>query len=235
MMWAVRRVSLGPAAALLTLSLLAQACRGTTAPTAAQARGHIRHVIFIVQENRSFDHYFGTFPGADGIPTSGSTPSVCVPDPQLGRCVRPYHDPSLTNAGGPHEQIDAGIDVDGGKMDGFVTALRTQGKHFCQKFTFDPACTDLVGASRRAEVPDVMGWHDAREIPNYWAYAERYVLQDRMFESAFSWSLPSHLFLVSGWSADCGAGTPPRAGRTSIDPGTSTRARRPRAPSRGRT
>src|SRR6476660_2346213 len=53
---------------------------------------HIQHVIFIVQENRSFDHYFGTLPGADGIPTEpdGSF-SVCVPDPfQSGRCVPPY-------------------------------------------------------------------------------------------------------------------------------------------------
>ncbi len=50
---------------------------------------------------------------------------------------------------------------------------------------------------------DVMGYHDAREIPNYWTYAQNYVLQDNMFESAASWSLPEHLFLVSGWSADC--------------------------------
>src|SRR5262249_34861231 len=28
----------------------------------------IKHVVIIMQENRSFDHYFGTFPGADGIP-----------------------------------------------------------------------------------------------------------------------------------------------------------------------
>jgi phospholipase C len=28
----------------------------------------LKHLIFIVQENRSFDHYFGTYPGADGIP-----------------------------------------------------------------------------------------------------------------------------------------------------------------------
>jgi phospholipase C len=48
-----------------------------------------------------------------------------------------------------------------------------------------------------------MGWHDAREIPNYWAYADHFVLQDRMFEPSASWSLPAHLFLVSGWSAKC--------------------------------
>ena len=46
-----------------------------------------------------------------------------------------------------------------------------------------------------------MGYHDAREIPNYWAYAENFVLQDHMFEPNASWSLPAHLFMVSEWSA----------------------------------
>jgi phospholipase C len=48
-----------------------------------------------------------------------------------------------------------------------------------------------------------MGYHDRREISNYWTYARSYVLQDHMFEPDTSWSLPSHLFLVSGWSARC--------------------------------
>ena len=50
---------------------------------------------------------------------------------------------------------------------------------------------------------DVMGYHDAREIPNYWRYARDFVLQDHMFESVASWSLPEHLFEVSEWSAFC--------------------------------
>ena len=47
------------------------------APRAVPAAGlqTIQHVIFIVQENRSFDHYFGTFPGADGFPS----PLPCLP------------------------------------------------------------------------------------------------------------------------------------------------------------
>ena len=48
-----------------------------------------------------------------------------------------------------------------------------------------------------------MGYHDAREIPNYWTYAEKYVLQDHMFEPNESWSLPAHLYMVSEWSAFC--------------------------------
>jgi phospholipase C len=46
----------------------------------------IKHVIVIMQENRSFDTYFGTYPGADGIPMSGGAASVCVPDPARGGC-----------------------------------------------------------------------------------------------------------------------------------------------------
>jgi len=48
-----------------------------------------------------------------------------------------------------------------------------------------------------------MGYHTAGDIPNYWAYAKNFVLQDHMFEPNASWSLPSHLFLVSEWSAHC--------------------------------
>ena len=42
----------------------------------------IQHVIVVMQENRSFDSYFGTYPGADGIPMPDGRPSVCVPDPR---------------------------------------------------------------------------------------------------------------------------------------------------------
>jgi phospholipase C len=48
-----------------------------------------------------------------------------------------------------------------------------------------------------------MGYHDDREIPNYWRYAEEFVLQDAMFGPTDSWTLPAHLFLVSAWSARC--------------------------------
>jgi phospholipase C len=41
------------------------------------------------------------------------------------------------------------------------------------------------------------------DIPNYWAYAKNYVLQDHFFEAPGSWSLPAHLYEVSAWSAKC--------------------------------
>jgi phospholipase C len=65
----------------------------------------IKHVIMIMQENRSFDSYFGTYPGADGFPMRNGKPTVCVPDPLAHRCVYPFHDPHLRNEGGPAGSI----------------------------------------------------------------------------------------------------------------------------------
>jgi phospholipase C len=160
----------------------------------------IDHVIIVVQENRSFDHYFGTYPGADGIPRTDGEWDVCIPDPKLGRCARPYHSTTFFDAGGAHTQVASARDVNGGRMNGFVRTVRRSGST-CVWHPNDRRCQQLrLGPHGQ---PDVMGFHTRAEIPNYWAYADRFVLQDRMFAPADSWTLPAHLFLVSAWSADC--------------------------------
>jgi phospholipase C len=155
----------------------------------------IRHVIVVMQENRSFDSYFGTYPGANGIPMKNGVPRVCVPDPARHNCVRPYHDSSPINGGGPHSDNAAIKDTARGKMNGFLAEAENAQKT-CPVNSVDPSCTWGVR-------PDVMGYHNGQDIPNYWAYAHNFVLQDHMFESNRSWSLPAHLFMVSGWSASC--------------------------------
>src|SRR5436309_14753311 len=61
----------------------------------------LKHVVIVMQENRSFDSYFGTFPGADGIPMDHGEPLVCSPDPNTHVCREPFHDPNDRNVGGP--------------------------------------------------------------------------------------------------------------------------------------
>ncbi len=154
----------------------------------------IKHVIVIMQENRSFDTYFGTYPGVDGIPMSNGTPSVCVPDPANGGCVRPYHTTADSELGGPHGAASAQVDIANGAMNGFV-ARQEHARPGCAA-TLSPACGG-------GGAPDVMAYMDQREIPNYWTWAGDFVLADHMFEPNSSWSLPAHLFMVSGWSAIC--------------------------------
>jgi len=161
--------------------------------------GVIKHVVIIMQENRSFDSYFGTYPGADGIPGLAGNPGVvpCSPDPKTGKCIQPTHLSTDKDGGGPHSNAAGHADIDGGKMDGFVT----QARHgWSKKCATQP---DLSTCSSAAFPARVMGYHNADEIPNYWTYARDFVLQDHMFQSDLSWSLPEHLFMVSGWSARC--------------------------------
>jgi len=175
----------------------------------------IRHIVVIMQENRSFDSYFGTYPGADGYPRVHGKIAVCVPDPTAGTCQRPYHDTANRNFGGPHDHLDAVDDIAGGAMNGFIRRAEAGRTMFCHKHINSPHC------SLSPTAPDVMGYHNAREIPNYWAYARHFVLQDHMFQPDTSWSLPAHLFLVSGWSARCSQATVPASCVNAVqDPGS---------------
>jgi phospholipase C len=184
------------AAAAATLATLLSP--GGALATEPEGIHKIQHVVVVMQENRSFDTYFGTYPGANGIP-----PGVCVPDPVNKTCVKPFHNPADKNFGGPHGNESFIADVNGGKMDGFVATAENGAK--CS--STEPSCSPCKEHAAGSCI-DVMGYHDAREIPNYWAYAQNYVLQDNMFAAGAAWSVPEHLFMVSGWSANCPGANP---------------------------
>ena len=99
------------AAVAVPLALASIASKPAPKPKPALRGIHkIEHVVVIMQENRSFDEYFGTFPGADGIPAG-----VCVPDPANGGCIKPYHDPADVNSGGSHTAANAQNDIHGAR------------------------------------------------------------------------------------------------------------------------
>ncbi len=151
----------------------------------------LQHFVFIMQENRSFDSYFGTYPGAEGLPAD-----ICLPDPRGGPCISPFHDPNDVNRGAGHGWDDAWGDIDGGKMDGFLVRSFATRLPTAARLCSPPGTTCPPGSNPY----DVMGWHDSREIPNYWNYARLYVLQDHMFESVASYSLPAHLYMLAAQS-----------------------------------
>jgi phospholipase C len=137
-------------------------------------RTPIKHFITLMQENHSFDNYFGTYPGADGTP-----PGVCMPfeavDPKAG-CVRPFHlgNRSVTDLGHTRRVFNA--QYNGGRMDGFISSYRRQGQSGLHS----------------------MGYYDDRDIPYYWNIADNYVLFDRFFTSSGAGSVWNHMFWVSG-------------------------------------
>jgi len=171
-------------------------CASDANAVPANGVSKIKHIVIIMQENRSFDHYFGTYPGADGIAMEGGKPKACLPTGGASGCARPYHNTQDVNGGGPHTALDARLDVNAGKMDGFYLRLLEAQPECGGLDTVNPNCAGTGNY-------DVMGYHDRGDIPNYWAYADNFVLQDHMFEPTASWSLPAHLFMVSAWSANC--------------------------------
>lgn len=132
--------------------------------------GMVKNIVIVLQENHTFDNYFGTFPGAEG--TLGKP--ICLPDsPGSAKCVSPFHDPSLTPVDMNHNWNAAHNDYDGGMMDGFVYS---------------------EGSA------ETMGFYGEADLPHYWRAARQYVLCDRYFTSVMSESAPNHLYLVAGTS-----------------------------------
>ena len=157
------------------------------------------HLIFIVQENRSFDHYFGTYPGADGFEMDGGQPTNCVPDAVLGgeSCV--YHTSMDVFNGGPHSRPAALTDINGGAMNGFIDALPPT-----PRWCVDRAASEV----RRIPRPGRPTGRD--ELPHPTGHPELLGLcatstscRTGCSRRPTAWTLPAHLFLVSGWSAYC--------------------------------
>jgi phospholipase C len=91
---------------------------GTPWPEAADAAGAqwlpspgVAHVLILMQENHSFDNYFGTFPGADGLPSGLAVEGFA-----------PFHLASAITRNLPHSASVVRSAMNGGKMDRFVAA-----------------------------------------------------------------------------------------------------------------
>jgi phospholipase C len=149
----------------------------TASPAAAQPPHApvtpIEHVVFLMQENHTFDNYFGTRPGVEGVP-----PGSCMP---LRRgtaqpCVPPFHIGQQGSLDLDHTAQAFAVQYNGGAMDGFVEGVSTQGK----------------------DGKLAMAYYDDRDLPYYWNIADEYVLFDHFFSSANAGSIRNHMFRVTG-------------------------------------
>jgi phospholipase C len=84
--------------------------RFVTKPAPGAGIQKIQHVVFLIKENRTFDHYFGTFPGADGVTSGKISNGTTVP---LTRA------PDVTPYDLGHSWRDAIVAIDGGRMGKF--------------------------------------------------------------------------------------------------------------------
>src|ERR1700681_1737171 len=120
----VRMLAAAVAAVTVAAAGSSGPARGADAWQAADGIHKIQHIIVIMQENRSFDSYFGTYPGVNGIPMKNGHPNDCNPDPDTHECVYSFHQTNLITAGGPHDTPTFAGQYDGGQMDGFEREAR---------------------------------------------------------------------------------------------------------------
>jgi phospholipase C len=166
----------GRALAVAIVAALASAAAATAAPPTTTP---IRHFVTLLQENHTYDNYFGVYPRGDGLPKG-----VCMPnDPRRphGPCTKPFHIGSnkVVPRDLDHSAATAKLQFARGRMNDFVHAL------------------DLRNEDGRL----AMGYRNGSDIPYYWNLADQYVLYDHFFSSAGAGSYLNHVYWVTGTAA----------------------------------
>ncbi len=151
----------------------------SAAQSGTQPNTPIQHFIVVMQQNHTFDNYFGTYPGANGIPKNTCLP-VSLASGGNGSCVAPFHIANYPMSDLAHSDITFAGQYQNGKMNGFVDSLN-----------------NLNQDGRLS-----MGYYDGSDIPFYWNLADQYVLFDNYFTSAHTGSIANRLFWVSGQPGD---------------------------------
>jgi phospholipase C len=165
---------------LMTLTLVAN----VTTPAALAASGApspspkpatpIEHFLVVMQENHTFDNYFGTYPGADGIP-AGTCMPVQPNNPANKDCIKPFHLVGGKSTDLDHSAQTSKLQYANGQMNGFVEALE----------------------ERNQDGAMAMGYYNDEELPYYWNLADQYVLFDRFFSSTTDGSDANHMYWVA--------------------------------------
>lgn len=135
----------------------------------------IDHIVVLMQENRSYDHYFGRLRRASGPPRG-----VTNPDPLGGEPIRTFRQPRFCEVADlPHSWNATHRQMNGGAMDGFTTE------------SVDPG--DPTGSR-------AMGYYTRRELPFYYKLYRTFAISDRFFSSVPGPTYPNRYYLLAGTS-----------------------------------
>ena len=203
---------------LICLAVVLLMVGGATLPILASnmenVPSKIQHIIFIIQENHSFDNYFGTYPGANGFPLGISIP-INPNQTNLG-LVQPFHlnvaqpisivgdelPPGISDPSQLNETISLDPDDIGSSSIGpFPFNNESIGHDLSHAWVvaheaYDNGKMDGFIAAEKSTL--TMGYYDRNDLPYYWDYADNFVLDDNFFSSLMGPSFPNHLYIVSG-------------------------------------
>ena len=172
-----------------------------TVTGAANGLSNLNHIVFFVQENRSFDNYFGMlgpYKTSLGLvnDVDGIDPNATLTNTR-GQLVHPFHYQTVCTENLSPAWNEAHVDVDGGKMDGYMWTT-----------TSVPSTIDPTGTR-------AMGYYDQSDIPYYYELAARFATSDRFFSPLLSNTVPNRLYLFTSTSfGNILPPTPPAGGFT---------------------
>ena len=154
----------------------------------ANLRAHIHHVFVIYQENRSFDSYFGSFPGVDNLATAQARSHGFHQYDPIGKTwVTPFAITAPDTADPNHAREVLIAKSNHGRMDRFVT---------------EEEQNLLAHGASRAYAHDLglltMAHEDCRTIPFLWLYAHRFTIYDHIFQGMYGPSTPGNIDLIAG-------------------------------------
>ncbi|MFP5207324.1 MAG: phospholipase C [Acidobacteriota bacterium] len=155
----------------------------------ANLRAHIHHVFVIYQENRSFDSYFGTFPGTDNLATPEARQHGFRQYDALGHAwITPFLLKAADLADVDHSRAALIAKTDHGRMDNFVGFEETK-----------LAKLPHFGADFARQMGILtMAHEDCSTIPFLWMYAHRFALYDHIFQAMYGPSTPGNIDLIAG-------------------------------------
>jgi phospholipase C len=192
---------------------LAAAAPDTTPSLQNLLSGRVRYVFVIYQENRSFDHYFGTFPGANGIYTPDARAhGFSQYNPIAKRETRAFRivAPEVGVLSNARNLFDAAIN--NGAMNGFVAQESAWAQSLPPDAQKKLGMTDPAQAAAVGD--EVMAHVDCDTIPYLWMYASRFALFDSFFQGARGPSSPSNVEIIAAQNGETeykryGAAGPP--------------------------
>ena len=200
----------------------------THAEKLALLRKKVKYVFVLFQENRSFDHYFGTYPGANGLfsqspsATPGFVQKIVNTDgtvstispfliPQTVTAVNgatvPLYPADTDSSDHSHAGIDNSLDVDTNKVaanDRYALnaeGLTTSNGQIVARSTgLPPTSNPTLAQKQKAEL--VMSHLDCDTIPFLWQYANRFTLFDNFHQTIIGPSTPNAIAMIAGQSGE---------------------------------
>ena len=174
-------------------------------PNQLKTKTKIKHLVIVFNENRSFDHYFGTYPNAlnlEGEP-------VFEPAPNTPRNINNLLTPALLD-NNPNVNAGNGAGSSGPfRLDRTQANTRSQNHAYTpEQLAFDGGKMDLFpawtgagtagGSGAFGTTGQVMGIFDGNTVTAYWNYAQNFAMSQNMWGDTFGPSTPGLLNMFGG-------------------------------------